>query len=103
MTHRDEAIDRLNQFIDILQRDGVIRIGEFDHWWPDWSHCWLFRHKDEAHDSSLAGWEHEVAKVDTALENLRDYTLVWEIIKEPRPKPGEMLASPKTHIRRVEL
>ena len=92
MTQRDEAIDRLNQFIDILQRDGVIRIGEFDHWWPDWSYCWLFRHKEHCGEG-LAGWEHEVLKTRAFMLNLCDHTLEWEIIVEPKPKPGEMLAS----------
>ncbi len=99
---RDESINRLNQFIDILQRDGVIRINEFDHWWPDWSTSWMFRHKDE-HECGLSGWTGEVAKVEDALLNLCDHELEWEIIVEPKPKPGEMLASPKTHIRKVEL
>lgn len=102
MSLRDESITRLNQFIDILQRDGVIRIEEFDHWWPDWSSYWMTRHVTD-HGSVLAGWRGESASVEDALFDLCDPELEWEIIVEPKPKPENMLASPQSHIRRVEL
>ena len=102
MSHRDEAIHRLSEFIDILQRGGVIRIGEFDHAWPDCSQCWMFRHIRD-HGPALVGWSGEVASVKDALFDLCDLELEWEIIVEPKPKPENMLASPQSHIRRVEL